>query len=149
MSHTSDRPAPGLAWLLGLAACATSSVALWLFVVSLAVLPSRDPDHVVVWQAIAAAFLTFSLLSWTAIGARAGRAIRVALAGSALLAIAAGCFAIGRMVFASGGGHFEGYLLIMGIALSAHGVLAAAYAWRGGLPQDSGPPAVSSVATLS
>jgi hypothetical protein len=148
MSHTSDRPAPGLAWLLGLAACATSSVALWLFVVSLAVLPSRDPDHVVVWQAIAAAFLTFSLLSWTAIGSRAGRSIRIALAGSALLAIAAGCFAIGRMVFASGG-HFEGYLLIMGIALAAHGVLAAAYAWRGGLAHDSGPPTVSSVATLS
>jgi len=147
MSHTSDRPA--LAWLLGLAACVTSAIALWLFVVSLAVLPSRDPDHVVMWQAIAAGFLVFSLLSWTAIGSPARRSLRLALGGSALLAIAAGCFTIGRMVFASGE-HFEGYLLIMGVALAVHGALAVAHALRGELPNDSGPPAVPrSVATLT
>ena len=146
MSHTSDRP--GLAWLLGIAACATSAIALWLFVVSLVVLPSRDPDHVVMWQAIAAGFLVFSLLSWTAIGSPARRSLRLALGGSALVAIAAGCFTIGRIVSASGA-QFEGYLLIIGVALAVHGALAAAHALRGGL-HESGPPAVPrSVATLS
>jgi hypothetical protein len=147
MSHTSDRPAPGLAWLLGLAACATSAIALWLFVVSLAVLPSHDADRVVLWQAIAAGFLTFSLLSWTAIGSPSSRGLRRWLGGSATLAICVGCSAVGRMAFA-GPGTFEGYLLIMGIALAAHGILAGAFAWRGGFPHDAGPR-VPSVTTLT
>ncbi len=124
-----DRFSLPLRVLLAGAGLATALIALWLFSVIAFVLPQRDPAHVPMWTALSLGFLCYAALT-LAFVVRGPRppflpALVVALS---LAAIGFGGYAVSRMLAAaSGSGHFEGYLLIMGIVLAGHGLCALAY----------------------
>jgi hypothetical protein len=115
--------------LLGLASLVTVLVALWLFWVIAAVLPSRDPAHVSMWRGVAVAFLAYSglCLTYMVLGPRYG-VLRFLVVLLSLGAIVLGGYAVVRMNrVADAGGHFEGYLVLMGLILAGHGLTATAY----------------------
>ena len=114
--------------LTGLA-LATGLIALWLGSVVIAVLPSRDPQHVGMWTAIAVACLAYATLSLACVARGARPAwLPAALAVGSLAALAFGGYAITSMVRAADdSARFEGYLLVMGVVLAAHGACALAY----------------------
>lgn len=125
------RPDP-LGALLTCCALATGAIALWLVVVITTVLPSRDPAHVPLWTALALGFFVYAALT-LAFVVRGPRppALPMAVVLLSLAAITFGGYATTRMLAAAdSGAHFEGYLLIMGIVLAAHGLCALAYAAR-------------------
>ncbi len=117
--------------LRGLLACAAFSTALiaaWLVMVLTTVMPVRDPGHIPVWSAIALGFLLYSGVTLAVVL----RGPRPALAGLlgilSLGAVAFGAFAVRTMVVATQtGAHFEGYQLLMGLAVGGHGLCALAY----------------------
>ena len=130
----SDRgtsPAGGpLALALAAAATATTLVALWLAFTVFTVLPSRDPGHIPMWCAVAAGLLVFALSSFAAVFPGPLRPGAGVVAG--ILGVAAAGLGLGsaiRMLSGGGaGGHFEGYIVLMGIVVGAHGLLALANA---------------------
>jgi hypothetical protein len=115
--------------LLTCAALATAVIALWLCTVVFMILPTRDPAHVKMWSAITVAFFVYAALSLAFVV----RGPRPALlpAGVVVLSLAAigfGGYAVTSMLAAANnGGHFEGYLLVMGVVLAGHGLCALAY----------------------
>lgn len=114
---------------LAVAAGATALAGLWLVWTVLIVLPARDPLHVAQWAGIAAGMLAFAALS--AASLRAGRSpawLRIAAAVPGVPAIGLGLGAAGRMLARGGnGGHFEGYVVLLGFILAVHGVVALAH----------------------
>lgn len=121
--------------ILVLAALATGMIALWLFTVVGTVLPRQDPAHVGMWTGLAIAFLAYGGLT-LAFVLRGGRPAWLAtiVVACSLAALAFGGYAVATEVHAAqpgtgaGGGHFEGYLLVMGAVLSGHGLCALGYA---------------------
>lgn len=124
-----DRFAAPFRALLLLASVGTVCVALWLVFVIAVVLPARDPGHIAFWSRAAAVFFGYCALTWAYL-IRGPR--NPWLRGSVLLAslgaIAAGLSGIGQMIrTARSGGHFEGYIILIGLVLCAHGLSALAY----------------------
>jgi hypothetical protein len=104
-------------------------MALWLSWVVMIVLPARDPGHILQWRIVALAFLGYASLTFAFLirGPRPAW-LRWALLGLSVLAIALGVWGIvGMMHVARTGGHFEGYIVLMGILLSVHGLAAIGY----------------------
>ncbi len=120
--------------LLGLAATATAGMAVWLFSVTILVLPARDPGHIGMWRGVAAGFLAYSALSWACLAGRAtALGLRRVLQVVSLLAVAAGVYSVATMVRrGETGGHFEGYIVLMGALLCAHGLAATIHALLAG-----------------
>ena len=129
LARTFDRYSLPLRALLGLASAVTILVALWLFWVIARVLPSRDPAHVSMWRTFAIAFLIYSGLCLTYLVAGPRRTVlRWAVLILSVVAVGLGGYAVFRMIqVASAGGHFEGYLVLMGLILTGHGATAIAY----------------------
>ena len=114
--------------LLGIASATTIAVALWLFSVIAFVLPSRDPDRIPLWTAVSLGFLLYSglCIAYLLLGPRV-RMLRALVVALSVAAIALGAYTVAQMVRASStGGHFEGHLLLMGLILAGHGVVALA-----------------------
>ena len=115
--------------LLTCAGFATALIALWLCMVLVTILPTRDPAHVPMWTAITLAFFVYAALT-LAFVVRGPRPPLLP-AGVVVLSLAAigfGGYAVSRMLGAAGhDGHFEGYLLVMGLVLAGHGLCALAY----------------------
>jgi len=108
-------------------ALATGLIALWLVYVVAVVLPGHDPQRAGPWLAVAASFAIYAGVTvWSVL--RAGRPmwLRWAVAALSLGAIAFGGYELESMRVATDG-HFEGYLLVMGLVLGAQGVCALAY----------------------
>ena len=123
------RSMPPLAVLLLLASLATAGVGLWLCSIIALVLPARDPAHIPMWRAIAVSFIAYSALTWgcLATGARRGL-LRGSLLVASVAALGLGLYGVVDMVRrASRGGDFEGYIVLMGLILSGHGLVAATY----------------------
>ena len=115
--------------LLIVASLMTVGVALWLFSVIALVLPARDPAHIPMWRAIALGFLAYSALclAYLLAGPR-NPVLRWSVLLASLAAAAAGCvFIVGMIRRANAGGHFEGYIILMGLILCAHGLIALIY----------------------
>jgi hypothetical protein len=113
---------------------ATLGAAVWLFAVIATLLPARDPAHLPMWRWIALACLGYTGLSLAFLCSRRRVAV---LRGSFLVAstaaVGAGLYGIDSMVrTADRGGHFEGYLVLMGWILCCHGVTAILLAWKSG-----------------
>jgi hypothetical protein len=128
-ARTFDRFATPFRFLLLLASFATALVGLWLIFVILVVLPSRDPGHIALWRTVAIAFFTYSILSWMYL-VKGPRVVwlRVIVLVMSLAAIAAGLYGIINMInVAKSGGHFEGYIILMGLILCGHGLSAILY----------------------
>lgn len=119
----------GLRTLLACGGLATAAIALWLLTVVTTVLPARDPAHVPLWSGIALACVAYASLTLALVVRGPRPALLPAAVGVAsVAAIAFGSSAAGRMLAAAGsGGHFEGYLLGMGVVLAGHGLCALAY----------------------
>jgi hypothetical protein len=115
--------------LLTCAGLATALIALWLFVVIRTVLPSHDPAHVPMWTGFALGFLAYAALTLAFVLRGPRPALLPALVVVLSLAAAGfGGYAVSSMLLAaSNGGHFEGYLLVMGVVLAGHGLCALAY----------------------
>lgn len=114
--------------MLALASLATLLVAAWLVSVIAFVLPRHDPDRIPLWTGVVVGYLIYSGLSiaYLVLGARV-RALRAVVVALSLVAIALGIWAVAQMVRASAsGGHFEGYLMLMGLILAGHGLIALA-----------------------
>jgi hypothetical protein len=111
-----------------LASISTFAVAIWLLFVTTFVLPGRDPAHVPMWRMIGFCGLAFSALSWACLAPRIGtRTLHWALAGASSAAIAFAARAIYSMINLPPGGHFEGYLVILGLLLGGHGAAGLVY----------------------
>jgi hypothetical protein len=125
LSVSSDGSGGWLRVLLVLASLATAGVALWLLSVTLLVLPSRDPTHLDFWRRVAGGFLAYSALTWAyAARGRRSRPLWGAMVLFSCAAAAAGLYAFGSMIrTANAGGHFEGYIGLMGAVLCGHGVV--------------------------
>ena len=124
-----DRFALPFRLLLGFASLATVGVALWLFFVITFVLPSRDPVHIPMWRAVAVCFILYSGLSWTYLLRGPRHAVlRWAVLALSVAAIGCGIYGIVSMIrTADSGGHFEGYIVLMGLILAGHGLCAIVY----------------------
>lgn len=115
--------------LLIFASVVTVGVALWLFWVIAFVLPARDPSHIPMWRTVALCFLAYSALSWAylVVGLRS-RALRWTVLTMSLAAIGLGLYGMIAMSLQGvAGGHFEGYIVLMGLILAGHGASAIAY----------------------
>lgn len=121
-----SHPASPARAAFALGATLTGAMALWLLFVAGVILPSRDPAHVPLWRGIAAAFLAWAALSAWCIARPPRGALRAVLTAAAVAACALGVFAAVRTL-AGAPAHFEGYLVVMGALLAAHGV--AGLAW--------------------
>ncbi len=117
--------------LLAVWSILTAGMSLWLVSVILVVLPRRDPDHIPMWSAITVGFAAYSLLSWVFLlrhlrGPWLRRLVLVASLG----VIAFGAYCVVTTILAMADGtHFEGYLLLMGVVLCAHGLTAIVCNW--------------------
>ena len=115
--------------LLTCAGLTTALISLWLFTVIRTVLPSHDPAHVPMWTGFALGFLAYAALTLAFVvrGPRPALLPAVVVVLS-LAATGFGLYAMSSMLLAaSHGGHFEGYLLVMGVVLAGHGLCALAY----------------------
>ena len=115
--------------LLFAAASSTVLMALWLSWVVLFVLPARDPGHAAMWRIVAFAFLVYGALTFAFLlrGPRPAW-LRWTMLGLSAVAIALGIRGITTMMqVARDGGHFEGYIILMGILLAMHGLAAVGY----------------------
>jgi hypothetical protein len=117
--------------LRGLLACgafSTALIAAWLVMVLTTVMPVRDPGHIPVWSAITLGFLLYSgvTLAVVLLGPRPAMAGLLGILSFG--AVAFGAFAVRTMVVATRtGAHFEGYQLLMGLAVGGHGLCALVY----------------------
>jgi hypothetical protein len=115
--------------LLILCSLATLCVAVWLVFVVTVVLPSRDPEHIKLWGWVTLAFLAYSGLTILYLyrGPRATLLRWIVMLTSAA-ALSAGVVGIVNMVaVARTGGHFEGYMVLMGLVIAGHGLAALIY----------------------
>ena len=114
-----------LGLLLAAGAGATALIALWLLFVTTFVLPAQDPANVSTWRVIAGLFGGYSTLTVLVLDAPGRRLRRWLTAGSSLGAIAFGGYTavvtLRAGAEARGG---EGYLLLMGVLLAGHGLVA-------------------------
>jgi hypothetical protein len=120
------------------AASATTCAGIWLMGVSF-VLPGRDPGTVMVWRGLATGFVAYGVLSAACGAGRADRpALRWSVGWLSSAAVVLGVLHIGSTVQSLGHArHFEGYVLLIGVILVAHGVIALAYVFRTA-PETSG-----------
>ena len=110
--------------ILLLESLATLGVALWLTWVTILVLPSRDPGHVALWRVVACGFFAYCGLSWSAVSmSHRIAALRWSLLVVSLAAVTLGTYGIASQT----GHHFEGYIVLMGLVLAAHGATAIAF----------------------
>lgn len=122
MARRLGRFALPLRLLVGAAAAITVMVAGWLFAVTTWVLPARDPGHVAMWRGVACGYVVYAglTMAYLAVGPRA-RVLRWAVLLASAAAIGLGALLVSS--FASGRNP-EGYLLLMGVLIAAHGLLA-------------------------
>lgn len=125
-----DRFAMPLRLMLTVASVCTAGIALWLLWVCTVVLPSRDPAHIPMWRTVAICYVAYSGLSWAVLlGGTRAPILRTLVVAVSVAAVALGLYGIGSMVnVARTGGHFEGYLILMGLLLAAHGLAAIGFA---------------------
>lgn len=124
-----DRFGPPFRLILLFTSLATVGVSLWLLFVIAVVLPSRDPGHIPLWSWAAGGFFAYSALTWAYLfwGPRHVW-LRNAVLGASVVAIALGVYGIHSMIeVGKSGGHFEGYIILMGLELIAHGLSAILY----------------------
>jgi hypothetical protein len=107
-------------WLVAIAAGSSVLVACWLLAVTAWVLPSRDPAHVLPWQLVAGSLLAYSALSLAHVVGRL-RWLGWILAPASVVAIAVGVVFIRNYASQA---RADGYILVMGLVIGAHGVLA-------------------------
>jgi len=125
-----DRFTLPLRVLLAAATVSTVLVGLWLAWVLVTILPSRDPARIPLWRAVALGLFGYAALSWAflSVGPRRRPLLWSVLAASVAAVGAGGYGVVSVLRAAAAGGHFEGYILLMGGLIGGHGLAALAYA---------------------
>lgn len=95
------------------------AVAAWLAFATATVLSARSPAQIPMWIAVLAGFAVLGGLSWWHAGHSQAVFVRRLMWIAAPVAIALGGFAIAVMATRQ---DFEGYIVLMGAGLAAHGV---------------------------
>jgi len=116
--------------LLLFASVATVGVGLWLLWVITYVLPWRDPTHIAMWRTVALCFLAYSGLcgGYLVAGPR-NVPLRLTVLSVSLVAIGLGLYGVVGMIRQGvEGGHFEGFVVLMGLILAGHGLSAFVHA---------------------
>jgi hypothetical protein len=110
--------------LLGFASLATAGVALWLFWVIAFALPARDPLHLPMGRLVAVCLFAYGALSWAYVHQGPRNAVlRWLVPALSAAAIGFGFYeSISMIRSADAGGHFEGYIVLMGLILFGHGL---------------------------
>jgi hypothetical protein len=128
VTRSSGLHAPILVTAAVIAAAASALTALWLLVVAVTVLPARDPGGVQAWSVFAIALLAFAAMTVVDVRPWTWAVPRGLLVVASLVAVTAGGFilatALGRTT------DFEGYLVVIGGVVLAHGVIALLRALR-------------------
>ncbi|MFL5779487.1 MAG: hypothetical protein ACJ761_11190, partial [Chloroflexota bacterium] len=98
----------------------------WLLLVTITVVPVRDPGRVSFWAVVVVAFAAYAALcgAYLAIGRRSPL-VRGAVAAASVAAIGVGAFFIVDVLFRSR--EFEGYILLMGAILAGQGAAILAH----------------------
>ncbi len=121
LSRRDRGPSPFRGGLL-VVATLTTLLALWLVMVSVTVLPARDPSHVRFWRVVAGGLLLFAALTFAYIG----RPVRTPLGLGAMRVGSGLALALSLPMLVGllrGSVRFEGYLLVMAVIIAAHGLL--------------------------
>jgi hypothetical protein len=113
------------------ASCATTCAGIWLASVTV-LLPVRDASTMMVWRSLAAAFVMYGVLSAACVMDRRDRPVLRRVVGwLSVAALVLGALHVGSTVQSFGSPrHFEGYVLLVGVILFAHGLIAFAYVHR-------------------
>jgi hypothetical protein len=118
-----------LGLLLAAGAGATALIALWLLFVTTFVLPARDPADATMWRIIAGLFAGYSVVSVLVLAAPGRRLRRLFTAALSVAAVLFGAYAaVATLHAAASGRSAEGYLLLMGVMIAAHGMVALTFA---------------------
>jgi hypothetical protein len=101
----------------------------WLVAVIIGVLPQRDPGSIGLWLMVAAGAgaLAAAALIATMRHDRPGGGLLGALLVLSVCAVAFGLFVLTTEALPSGGGHSEGYPLLIGLILATEGALGLAW----------------------
>ena len=107
----------------------TALVAMWLLFVIVVVLPARDPGQVAFWtwiQAVLGIYILLCIISL--LRGVCARWLSTALLLLSAASIGAGLYGVlTELRVAQTGGHFEGYLVLLGLVLVGQGGVALAY----------------------
>jgi hypothetical protein len=108
----------------------------WLVSVIVSVLPGHDPSSIVLWLGVAAgsAGLVVAAVLATVDRRRRGRGASGALAVLSVGALVFGLLVLTSLAVPGRGGHFEGYLVLVGAILAAEGGLGLAWLAVGSMP---------------
>ena len=104
------------------AASASALTATWLLIVTMTVLPARDPAGIPFWSAVTIGLLAYVAL--TAIYLRRGRRSPIVRAAAILASVAA--VAVGGswiVIMLTRRDGFEGYVVLIGAILAGHGAM--------------------------
>jgi hypothetical protein len=130
-------PRGPLGTLLRVAALGSIGISLWLVFVLAFVLPRTRPDQIPFWSMVAVGFAAFGALSWIFERGVRHALLLGALALCAVAAVGLSAFAVATQITrAAQAREFEGYIVLMGVCLAAHGMILLAYmfttrsAWR-------------------
>ena len=87
-----------------------------------------------VWRSLAALFVAYGVLSAACVMDRHARPVLRRIVGwLSVAAVALGALHVGSTIQSAGNpGHFEGYVLLIGVILVGHGLIALAYVHRQG-----------------
>jgi hypothetical protein len=114
--------------LLSLAAAGSALIGCWLAFVLTTVLPHHNDDQIPFWTVVMLGFFAWSALTvYYMRRGRRRRLVRWIVSLGSVAAMAAGVYAAWTQVDRAGRGlDFEGYIVLMGAALAAHGFVLAA-----------------------
>ncbi len=106
----------------------TAAMASWLAATVVLVVRTRDPERVILWSGVAAASLLLVAASALATDESSTRSWpRIAVGVLGAMALAFGGFVLAAEVAGAPRRDAEGYLLVLGLILAAHGALALAW----------------------
>jgi hypothetical protein len=114
--------------LLSLAAAGSALIGCWLAYVLTTVLPHHNDDQIPFWTVVMLGFFGWSAVTvYYMKRGRRQRLVRWMMSLGSAAAVAVGVYAVGSQVDRAGRGlDFEGYIVLMGAALAAHGLVLAA-----------------------
>jgi len=113
--------------LLSLAALGSALIGCWLAFVLTTVLPQHHDDQIPFWTLVMLGFFGWSAVTvYYMKRGRRQRRVRWTVSVGSVAAMAAGGYAVWTQVDRAGRGmDFEGYIVLMGAALAAHGLAVA------------------------
>jgi hypothetical protein len=120
-------------------AVASGLTAAWLLFVIATVLPSRDPNGRLGWTVFALVLIGFVTLTAAYLVRRPRtRGLRTSVSAAALIAVMTGGYIL--VTALSETDHFEGYLVVIGAVVLAHGAAVLLHASTGPLDRETARP---------